>query len=44
MVMKVRALLATVAVLVAVAGGAAWTNSADAAAWTDGANAAAWTN
>jgi hypothetical protein len=42
--MKVRALLAVIAVLGAVVGGAAWTNHASAAAWTNHANTAAWTD
>ena len=42
--MKIRALFATLAVLGAIVGGAAWTNSASAAAWTDSPNAAAWTD
>ena len=43
--MKIRALVATLAVLGAIIGaGATWTNHADAATWTNDANTAAWTD
>jgi len=43
--MKIKVFFAVLATLIAVVGGAAWTDGANAAAWTDrAAPTAAWTD